>query len=203
MTHNMEMRCSNAERDKVRGILNDALADGRLDIAEFDERVRKTYAAERRADLIPLVGDLSATPQVDIFGGPGPQAFQQRNAYTQAPHAAMPQANPYAAPNYAVPATNQYGAALAPAPVRERKTAFWKWILTGFGLFLAFGAFLTAVDPGPWTELFGIVGFGLPSVWFMLQEKKAKNLAPGEPLPNRRWAIITAISVICLILWVY
>ncbi|MEU6080613.1 DUF1707 domain-containing protein [Streptomyces sp. NPDC047108] len=53
-----ELRASDADRDRVAEILRDALAEGRLDMEEFDERLGAAYQARTYADLEPLTRDL-------------------------------------------------------------------------------------------------------------------------------------------------
>jgi hypothetical protein len=61
------LRASDADRDQVIELLRAAVADGRLDQAEFDERLDATLAARTIDALIPLTADLIAAP-----GGGGP-----------------------------------------------------------------------------------------------------------------------------------
>lgn len=56
-----EMRASDADRDRVAQVLRDAAGDGRLTLAELDERLDAVYAAKTYADLRPLTRDLPAT----------------------------------------------------------------------------------------------------------------------------------------------
>ena len=63
------IRVSDAERGAVAELLGQHYADGRLDQAEFDERVSRTMAAKTRGDLAGLFGDL---PDTDSAGGAGP-----------------------------------------------------------------------------------------------------------------------------------
>jgi hypothetical protein len=53
-----EFRVSDADRDAVARRLARALREGRLTVAEFDERSRSAYAARTRGDLDDLVHDL-------------------------------------------------------------------------------------------------------------------------------------------------
>jgi Domain of unknown function (DUF1707) len=53
-------RASNADRDAAATRLQDAFADGRLDDAEFDERMRTALTAKTQAGLDALLGDLPA-----------------------------------------------------------------------------------------------------------------------------------------------
>ncbi|MFC3961169.1 DUF1707 SHOCT-like domain-containing protein [Nocardia jiangsuensis] len=51
-------RASDAERDAVVNLLGRHLADGRLDLGEYDERVARVYATRAREDLAPVLSDL-------------------------------------------------------------------------------------------------------------------------------------------------
>lgn len=53
-----EMRASDAERERVAEALREAVAEGRLTMEEFDERLEAAYTARTHADLEPLVRDL-------------------------------------------------------------------------------------------------------------------------------------------------
>ena len=63
------MRVSDAERSAVAEELGRHYADGRLDQAEFDERITRTMAAKTRGDLAGLFDDL---PDTDSTAGAGP-----------------------------------------------------------------------------------------------------------------------------------
>ena len=52
------LRVSDAERDAVAAELGEHLKEGRLDTAEFDERVGQAVAAKTRGDLDRLLADL-------------------------------------------------------------------------------------------------------------------------------------------------
>jgi len=65
------IRVSDAERNAVAELLGQHYADGRLDQAEFDERVGRTMAAKTRGDLTGLFDDL---PDTDSGTGTGPGA---------------------------------------------------------------------------------------------------------------------------------
>ena len=56
------VRASDAERDAVAAELADHLKDGRLDLAEFDERMSHAMAARTRGDLDQLLADLPRHP---------------------------------------------------------------------------------------------------------------------------------------------
>ncbi|QFG22761.1 DUF1707 domain-containing protein [Actinomadura sp. WMMB 499] len=55
-------RASDADRDRAVDRLRDAVADGRLDPAEFDERVDAALTARTVDALAPLVADLASAP---------------------------------------------------------------------------------------------------------------------------------------------
>ena len=54
------VRASDSERDAAAGQLQAAFAEGRLNDAEFDERMRTALTARTRADLARLMTDLPA-----------------------------------------------------------------------------------------------------------------------------------------------
>ncbi|MEU3848857.1 DUF1707 domain-containing protein [Streptomyces sp. NPDC029554] len=55
-----DLRASDADREKVADILRDALAEGRLDMTEFEERLDATYRARTYGELAPITRDLPA-----------------------------------------------------------------------------------------------------------------------------------------------
>ena len=56
------LRASDADRDRVIELLRAAVADGRLDPVEFDERLDAALAARTIDALAPLTADLIAAP---------------------------------------------------------------------------------------------------------------------------------------------
>ncbi|MFG1670648.1 DUF1707 domain-containing protein [Streptomyces sp. Y7] len=70
-----ELRASDADRERVAEVLRDALAEGRLDMEEFEERLDATYKARTYGDLAPITRDLPvgevAVPKVDMVKKPG------------------------------------------------------------------------------------------------------------------------------------
>jgi hypothetical protein len=56
------LRASDADRDRVIELLRTAVADGRLDPVEFDERLDATLTARTIDALTPLTADLIAAP---------------------------------------------------------------------------------------------------------------------------------------------
>jgi hypothetical protein len=76
------MRAGDSDRQAVADQLKAALDDGRLDLGEYDERIRQAYAARTYGDLQALVTDLPGTipaqrsqvqPMAGAPGGPVPQ----------------------------------------------------------------------------------------------------------------------------------
>jgi hypothetical protein len=59
------LRASDADRDRVIELLRGAVADGRLDPVEFDERLDAALAARTIDALAPLTADLIAAPGGD------------------------------------------------------------------------------------------------------------------------------------------
>ncbi|MFF3610273.1 DUF1707 domain-containing protein [Streptomyces sp. NPDC002580] len=53
-----ELRASDADRERVAEQLRDALAEGRLDMEEFEERLEATYSARTYGELTPITRDL-------------------------------------------------------------------------------------------------------------------------------------------------
>lgn len=61
-----QLRVADVERERVAAVLARAHGEGRLTLAEYDERVRSAHGAVVRADLAPLTADLPPAP------GPAP-----------------------------------------------------------------------------------------------------------------------------------
>ncbi|MFI5796060.1 DUF1707 domain-containing protein [Streptomyces sp. NPDC051677] len=53
-----ELRASDADRERVAEVLRDAVAEGRLDMTEFEERLDQTYKARTYGELAPITRDL-------------------------------------------------------------------------------------------------------------------------------------------------
>ncbi len=70
----IELRASDADRERVAAILHQAAGDGRLDLDEVTERLSAVYAARTYAELEPLTRDLPAT----AAGAAGPAATAGR-----------------------------------------------------------------------------------------------------------------------------
>ncbi|MEU5143295.1 DUF1707 domain-containing protein [Streptomyces sp. NPDC021139] len=70
-----ELRASDADRERVAEVLRDALAEGRLDMTEFEERLDATYRARTYGELAPItrdlpVGEVAAAPRVSMTKEP-------------------------------------------------------------------------------------------------------------------------------------
>jgi hypothetical protein len=66
------IRVSDADRNAVAEVLTKHYADGRLDQAEFDERVGQAMAAKTRGDLAGLFDDLPEIDEGDAGGAADP-----------------------------------------------------------------------------------------------------------------------------------
>ncbi len=72
------MRASSADRSVVAERLQLAVDEGRLDLAEYDERLRAVYAATTYGELDRVTADLPAVPAARL-----PSAQEQRAAADQ------------------------------------------------------------------------------------------------------------------------
>ncbi|MGW0362452.1 DUF1707 SHOCT-like domain-containing protein [Streptomyces sp. NPDC002990] len=67
-----ELRASDADRERVVERLRDAVAEGRLDMDEFQERLEAAYKSRTYAELEPLTRDLpAASAPMPAAAGPG------------------------------------------------------------------------------------------------------------------------------------
>ncbi|MFD7260824.1 DUF1707 domain-containing protein [Streptomyces sp. NPDC059874] len=69
-----ELRASDADRDRVVERLRDAVAEGRLDMEEFEERLEAAYKSRTYAELEPLTRDLPAVGAGAAASSPVPLA---------------------------------------------------------------------------------------------------------------------------------
>lgn len=83
--HRPEVRIGDREREQTVGHLGAAFSEGRLDVAEYDERVTAAYAAKTAGDLLPLTADLPHPPAVRAHG-----ADVQRPAESKPPAHSKP-----------------------------------------------------------------------------------------------------------------
>lgn len=70
-----DMRASDAERERVAEILREAVAEGRLEMEEFEQRLDTAYKARTHGELEPLVRDLPAVGSASS----APAAVQPRS----------------------------------------------------------------------------------------------------------------------------
>ncbi|OXM59740.1 hypothetical protein CF165_46205 [Amycolatopsis vastitatis] len=56
------MRCSDAERAETESALHVAVGEGRLTMAEVEDRIARVYAARYRHDLAAITADLPSAP---------------------------------------------------------------------------------------------------------------------------------------------
>jgi Domain of unknown function (DUF1707)/Cell wall-active antibiotics response 4TMS YvqF len=59
---NSRLRASDADRERAAAVLNTALAEGRLSVAEHSERLDAVYEAKTHAEIAPLIDDLPSKP---------------------------------------------------------------------------------------------------------------------------------------------
>ncbi|HET8970273.1 MAG TPA: DUF1707 domain-containing protein [Candidatus Nanopelagicales bacterium] len=58
----LRMRASDADRERVAGVLREAYADGRLSPVEHEERLAEVYRATTYGELVPVLHDLPVPP---------------------------------------------------------------------------------------------------------------------------------------------
>ncbi|WP_229924550.1 DUF1707 SHOCT-like domain-containing protein [Streptomyces sulfonofaciens] len=104
------MRASDADRERVAEHLRDAVAEGRLDMEEFQERLEATYRARTYGELAPITRDLPAA------GGGGALA---------APGSATGPAAVSMGKGGAAPAGSHWPARVGGAPTSSGAFAFW------------------------------------------------------------------------------
>jgi Domain of unknown function (DUF1707)/Cell wall-active antibiotics response 4TMS YvqF len=64
-----DLRCSDADRERVADTLREAAAEGRLTLSELEERLDATFRARTYGDLEPITSDLPPGRDV-VRGGP-------------------------------------------------------------------------------------------------------------------------------------
>jgi hypothetical protein len=64
----LELRASDAERERTADALRHAAGEGRLTVEELDERLAATYAARTRGELSRLVEDVDVAPAANDSG---------------------------------------------------------------------------------------------------------------------------------------
>ncbi|MFE0421047.1 DUF1707 domain-containing protein [Streptomyces sp. NPDC058953] len=73
-----EMRASDTERERIAEQLREAVAEGRLTMEEFEERLDATYKARTHGELEPLVSDLPVAGGAATAPATAPTAVPQR-----------------------------------------------------------------------------------------------------------------------------
>ncbi|MFC4064434.1 DUF1707 domain-containing protein [Actinoplanes subglobosus] len=73
------LRTSDSEREEVAEILRAAMAEGRLDLAEGEERLSGAYAAKFRDELAPLTADLPHGGRQALARTPAGRAATRRS----------------------------------------------------------------------------------------------------------------------------
>lgn len=76
-----DLRASDADRERVAEVLRDALAEGRLDMTEFEERLEAAYKARTYGELTPITRDL---PAAAAAAPPAPVSFTKAPAQSGA-----------------------------------------------------------------------------------------------------------------------
>jgi hypothetical protein len=68
------MRCSDADRDRAGAVVRESLGDGRISVAELDDRLDRVYRAQTYGDLAVVMADLPAwtVPGTPVPGTPVP-----------------------------------------------------------------------------------------------------------------------------------
>jgi hypothetical protein len=70
-TDPLRLRASDADRERVAGLLRDAYAEGRISPVEHEERLSEVYRATTYAELLPVLHDLPVPPGVLAVPGTG------------------------------------------------------------------------------------------------------------------------------------
>ncbi|GAA4963161.1 DUF1707 SHOCT-like domain-containing protein [Actinoplanes utahensis] len=73
------VRSSDVEREQIAEILRAAMAEGRLDLTEGEERLAAAYAATFRDELQPLTADLPDGGRQALARTPGARAATRRS----------------------------------------------------------------------------------------------------------------------------
>lgn len=83
MSENPEahLRISDEDRHRVAEVLRQAAGDGRIDLAELDQRLESAYAAKTYADLVPIIADLPPSGSLPV---PHPDAVPAARAHRPA-----------------------------------------------------------------------------------------------------------------------
>lgn len=87
----LQIRIGTAEREAAVERLHTAVGEGRLDVAEFDERVAQVYVARTAGDLAPITADLPPAarpaPAPRTGAAPGPRVPVPQSTAARVPAA--------------------------------------------------------------------------------------------------------------------
>jgi hypothetical protein len=149
------MRVSDAERGQVADRLARAHGEGRLTLAEYDERVRAAHGAVVRDDLAPLLTDLpgeGAAGRVTTPAGRRDHARRPGPRFPVPPGGAVP-------PGVPVPPGGLRAAAAAWAVVSAVNVAIWLAVVLGTGS-LVYPWWVWVAGPWGLVLLLGVLGRG-------------------------------------------
>ena len=76
------MRVSDADREKVAKTLHEAMAEGRIDMSELEERLDSVYKAKTVGELVPLTADLPGASPVAVSAPAPSTAARDRTGTT-------------------------------------------------------------------------------------------------------------------------
>lgn len=127
------LRVSDDDRERTAHRLARAQAEGRLELGEFDVRVRAAYGATTRADLAPLTVDLPA--EHEPGEGRGVERSVERAARRPARRGAAVAVGVWAAVSALNLALWMIVSLAAPGPVHP----WWIWVAGPWGVALALG----------------------------------------------------------------
>jgi hypothetical protein len=153
------VRVSDAEREQVATRLVAAHGEGRLTLAEYDERVRAAHAAVVRDDLAPLLADLPGPASAGFDGSvaraPRPAPTRRRDGAM-----ALPFAPPFPVPGVG-PCAGGRGAVAAWAVVSVVNVVIWLAVSVGSAAVVYPWWIWVA---GPWGLALALGGLGRAAV---------------------------------------
>ncbi|MGD0702559.1 MAG: DUF1707 domain-containing protein [Trebonia sp.] len=108
-------RASDTDRDTAVDILCAAASDGRLTLAELDERVGAALSARTRSELLALISDLASRPGTPLPSRPGTTAAARSGHPAARPPAPASGQRGGAAARFGQPAGRSPAPATAPS----------------------------------------------------------------------------------------
>jgi len=84
-----DIRASDAERERTAERIREAATEGRLTMAELEERLSSTYAARMRQELDPLVADLPSPALPAQPSRPAPRRLDSWDRVALSVHAVL------------------------------------------------------------------------------------------------------------------